>query len=69
MSQILPTTTLDELPPIVLEFITDNALVIVSVLALGIAVNLVLRWFLQSTSFWGGSVGSTVSNYRHRNDW
>jgi hypothetical protein len=42
--------------------------VIIPVLALGIAVTFIMQWFRKST-YWGGTLGSTVSNYRHRNDW
>lgn len=47
--EILPATTLTVVTTQVTEALADNALIIVGVLAFGVGLSLVMRWFNKST--------------------
>lgn len=47
--EVLPATTVTVLTTQLTTFITDNALIIVGVIALGVGLAFVLRWFNKGT--------------------
>jgi len=47
--EILPATTVSVVTTTLQTYLTDNALIIVGVVAVAVALALVLRWFTKST--------------------
>lgn len=46
---ILPATTVTTLTTTLQEYLTDNALIVIGVVAVAVAVAFVVRWFTKST--------------------
>lgn len=66
--EIFPQSTIQELLAQLTQTVSDNIIVIIGVVGLATAIYFVVNWFTKSLPFYGGSIGSTISNYRHRND-
>lgn len=47
--EILPATTVTSLTTTLQTYLTDNALIVVGVIGVGVAVAFVVRWFHKST--------------------
>lgn len=47
--EILPATTVASLTATLQDYLTDNALIVVGVIGVAVAVAFVVRWFTKST--------------------